>query len=187
LDDPNPSKGVRLARVISEQVGLEINLKDNDEDIFKFVRFTTKLRESLSNHNKIPIFFLHDFHRMTIIPDDLMKFIYNVALNIRNNFPKSLFIVAGLNCESLPNWHSELRQVFPIYNIENIEESTIKECLNCIFDKYKNKVFQLGNGQITKIEYIDKMISILIPEKPKINLAFVGSKISDHLIALKNM
>lgn len=186
LDDSNPFKGVRLAKYISEFIGLKIKLNDSEEDQFKFVRFTTKLRENLSTQTKIPIFFLHDFHRMAIIPDDLIKFIFSIALTIRNNFPKSIFIIAGLNCELLPNWHTDLKQVYPVYSIENIDEQSIRSCLNSIFEKFQTKIFQTGNGQITKDEYIEGMIFRLIPDKLKIDVTSVGSKISEHLYILKN-
>jgi len=185
LDDPLPCKGVRLAKFLSEHIGLSINLNETEDDLFKFIRFTTKLKESLSLQDKIPIFFIHDFHRLAIIPDDLIKFIFNIAITIRNNFPKSIFIIAGLNCELLPNWHTDLRQLCPIYSVEHVDEQAIKDCLGAIFDKYKNRVFKIFKEQVSKDDYIEGMMLKLVPDMAKIDLASLNLKIMDHLNALK--
>jgi hypothetical protein len=187
LENPNPAKGVSLAKYISLYSEVDIVFNDTDDEQYKFAQLLTKLKESFEKRSTIPLFFLHDFHRLSIVTQDLLKLIYNVALTVRNRFPKSIFVITGLNCELMSNWHSELEQFFPVYSLENIKEENITECLSCIFDRYKDKIFSLGNSQITKDEYIEGMILRLIPEKPKIDLAIVGSKISNHLIALKKI
>lgn len=187
LENPNPCKGVNLAKYISLYSKTEIVFNDTDDDQYKFAQLLTKLKESFEKRATIPLFFLHDFHRLSIITPDLLNLIYNIALTMRRRFPKSIFIITGLNCELMSNWHSELEPFFPIYSLENIKEENITECLSSIFDRYEEKIYKLGNGQTTKDEYIKGMILRLIPEKPKIDLADVGNKIRKHLIELKKI
>lgn len=187
LENPNFGKGVSLAKYISLYSKAEIIFNDTDDEQYKFAQLLTKLKESFEKRATIPLFFLHDFHRLSIITPDLLNLIYNIALTIRRRFPKSIFVIAGLNCELMSNWHSELEQFFPIYPLENIKEEDITACLSCIFDRYEEKICTLGNDQTTKDKFIEGMISRLIPEKPKIDLADVGDKISRLLIELKKI
>jgi hypothetical protein len=187
LENPNPGKGVSLAKYISLYSKAEIVFNDTDDDQYKFAQLITKLKESFEKRSTIPLFFLHDFHRLSIITPDLLNLIYNIAITIRRKFPKSIFIIAGLNCELMSNWHSELEQFFPIYPLESISEENIIECLSSIFDRYEEKISILINGQITKNKYIEEMIFRLIPEKHKIDLVDVGDKIRKHLIELKKI
>lgn len=182
LDDPEAFKGFNLAKLLSIKFGLDINFDLSEKDQFKFERFITKLKEKLEDHMKIPIVFIHDFHRMMANIEDIKKLLYRIADEFRQDFPKVIFIIAGLDPESLPNWYDVLRFSCPVYEIENIEENNIRDCLKSIYSNFGGKIELILSDSVTEEEYIESMIAKLT-EAP-LNIASVGSTISEHLYIL---
>lgn len=187
LESPDPGYGMRLARYMAEYLDLEVDFKDSGPEHFKYTRFLNRLREKCSCCNEIPIFFLHDFHKLSITPNDLLDFIYNLAQSIMTIFPKTLIIIAGLKCELIPNWQSELRLYYQIFQLENIDEQSIKECLASIYKRYKDKIIELGNQNLTEEDYVQGLIQKLNKEYPNnMDVTFVGSMLANQLYKLKN-
>ena len=187
LDDPFPFKGVRLAQYMSILLSLNESLEKEESDQFKFMRFMKSLQANLSERLTIPIVFMHDFHKMNLVPPDMQKLILSIALVLRNHYPRSVFIIAGLNCEDLPNWHTDLKQVCPVYVIEGIDKQAVMDCLSSIFSKYKERIFKLGDAEISEKDYVEGMLARLIPVENQIDLSTVGSLLSEHLIQLKKV
>lgn len=185
LNGPEPFKGVSLAKLLGIELGLDLNLDIDELDQFKFTRFAIKLKEKLVANDKIPLIFIHDFHHLQATPD-IAKFILKLADVFRQDFPKVIFLIAGMEYEKLPNWESSLRMHCSVYQIETINKENVEACLDGIFDFYQQKILALGHSTITKSEYVNGMISRLIPDENNINLANVGYMISDHLMQLNN-
>lgn len=186
LDNPEPFNSVSLAKLLSIKLSLDINFETSEGVQFKFERFITKLKENLEANPKIPIVFIHDFHRIALVADDINRFIYKIADSFLQDFPKAIFIFAGHKPESVPNWHSILRNYCPVYEIENINESDLKECLKSIFSSYYLKIKSILSDSITEDEYIENMMDRIAPTPSNIDIAFVGSTISDHLFTLNH-
>jgi len=167
------------------ELGLDLNLDIDELDQFKFTRFAIKLKEKLLANEKIPLIFIHDFHHLQATPD-IAKFILKLADVFRQDFPKVIFLIAGMDYEKLPNWESSLRMHCFVYHIEPVNKQNVEVCLDGIFDYYQHKILALGDSAITKTEYVNGMISRLIPDENNINLANVGYMISDHLMQLNN-
>ncbi|PAM95135.1 hypothetical protein B4N84_07575 [Flavobacterium sp. IR1] len=185
LNGPEPFKGVSLAKLLGIELGLDLNLDTDELDQFKFTRFAIKLKEKLLANDTIPLIFIHDFHHLQATPD-IAKFILKLADVFRQDFPKVIFLIAGMDYEKLPNWESSLRMHCSVYHIETIDRVNVEVCLDGIFDYYQPKILALGDSSITKTEYVNGMISRLIPDENNINLASVGYMISDHLMQLNN-
>lgn len=185
LNGPESFKGVTLAKLLGIELGLDLNLDIDELDQFKFTRFAIKLKEKLVANDKIPLIFIHDFHHLQATPD-IAKFILKLADVFRQDFPKVIFLIAGMEYDKLPNWESSLRMHCLVYHIEPINRENVEVCLDGIFDYYQPKILALGDSSITKTEYVNGMISRLIPDENNINLANVGYMISDHLMQLNN-
>lgn len=186
LDNPEPFNSVSLAKLISIKLSLDINFDISEGVQFKFERFITKMKENLEANPKIPIVFIHDFHRIALVADDINRFIYKIADSFLQDFPKALFIFAGHKPESVPNWHGILRNYCPVYEIENINETNLRDCLKSIFVYYNKKIKNILSDSITEDEYIENMMVRLVPTPTNIDIAFIGSSISDHLFTLNH-
>lgn len=183
LEDPELTNGVSLAKSISIVLNLDIDWEITEKDQFKFTRFVSKLKEAIEKYSTIPIVFMHDFHKMSAVPPDINKFILKIADAFIGSFPKTIFIIAGLELESLPNW-SDLKRFFPVYDIENINQDNIRDCLRSIFKSYNQDIERIMNQQLNEDVYIATMLAKLVPDTSKIDIASVGSSIADHLYTL---
>ncbi len=182
LDDPNPNKAVNLARLIADGLNMPFNYITTDTDHLKFSAFTTKLKDTFTSEDKIPIVYIHDFHRMQVMPD-VNKLILLIADAFRQRFPKAIFIIGGMDYSALENWHTDLKLSSHIYEIEPMEVEHVQECLHEIFDKYQTKIDVILNG-ISREDYIEGMTAKLISKHP-IDVAAVGQGIKDHLYLLQ--
>lgn len=186
LGDPDIILGEKLAKSILNEVGLEIDFDVEENEQFKFKQFINKLKECVVKENKMPVFFMHDFHKIEDNNDNLLEFIFTLIKSLKNDFPKCLFIIAGFNYQNIRHWHSDLKFTTSVYNIEQIEVDHVKTCLSKIFLKYEDKI-RLINGfdNITLDEYIEGMVNSLIEDSSKIDISSIGLGISEHLLALK--
>lgn len=188
LGDPDIVMGEELARSILIKFDLDLEIDLNRSGQFKFTQFINKLKKKMLEDEKIPVFFLHDFHKIESNDSNLLEFIYVLIDNLSNKFPKCLFIIAGLEYQNIRLWHSELEFIpnIHIYKIEPIEESDVIKCLKDIFLKFKSKICEKGNGNISIEEYTEGMLKKLIGDNEKIDITSIGLNISRHLKALKN-
>ncbi|WP_111707722.1 hypothetical protein [Lutibacter citreus] len=186
LGDPDIILGEKLAKSILNEIGLEIEFDTEENEQFKFKQFINKLKKCVKEENKVPVFFLHDFHKIEDNNDNLLEFIFTLIKSIKNDFPKCIFIIAGFNYQNIRHWHSDLKFTTPVYNIEKIQVDDVKKCLSKIYLKYETKIHAIdGFDNITLDEYIDGMISMLIEDSNKIDISAIGLGISEHLLALK--
>lgn len=184
LDNPDLFNGVSLAKLLSIKLSLDINFDSSEAEQFKFERFMTKMKESLDANSKIPFVFIHDFHRIALVTEDIYRFIYKIADAFIVDFPKVIFIIAGLKPEMIPNWHNTLRNYHPVYEIEKVDETNLLECLKSIFESYNNKIQSTLQDTITEEEYIENMMAKLVPTPSNVDISYVGTTISDHLYIL---
>jgi hypothetical protein len=193
LDGPEPFKGVQFAKFLSLDLGFDANLNEAESDQFKFTKFTTKLREKLANQpsKQTVIFFLHDFHRLNPMPDDIKKFIQNLAFSIQSNFPKTIFIISGFQQEQLPSWNDDFQfndSIFSVYEMEKITKDGFKQCLQAIYTNFKPKIVKMNGGtDLTADEYIDGMLDLISPVGKPFNLAEASFEIKKHLFNLKKL
>lgn len=182
LDNPDTFKGSRLAKMISIKLNLDLEFERQEDDQFKFTRFVSRLRERLEGEKRIPVVFLHDFHHLQVVPTDIYQLIAMIADSFRQQHPKTVFIVSGLDYELLPNWHTELKRFCCYeYKLEPVNEENIRQCLQAIFQQHRGKIMEtLEVQEITLEQYIEGMLPLLIPKQP-IDLVHVNNEITIHL------
>lgn len=186
LGDPDIILGEKLAKSILNEIGIEIEFDAEENEQFKFKQFINKLKERVKEDNKVPLFFLHDFHKIEDNNDNLLEFIFTLIKSIKNDFPKCIFIIAGFNYQNIRHWHNDLKFTTSVYKIEPIEVDDVKTCLSNIYAKYETKIRTIdGFDNITLDDYIEGMTSMLIEDTNKIDIATIGLGISEHLMALK--
>ncbi|MDF1696866.1 MAG: hypothetical protein P1U56_13575 [Saprospiraceae bacterium] len=186
LDEPNMHLGEKLAKFISFSMNMEVNFDDTENAQFKFIQFINKLKEKIRSENRVPVFFLHDFHKINERNENLLEFIFMLITSINSDFPKSIFIVAGLNFENLRNWHNDLRFTTEIYKMESVKIEDLKRCLSIIYEEYKGEIQEKLNQPITKEEYLEQMVQKLTQEGEPLNIKTIGESLSDHLFTLKS-
>ena len=185
LGDPDIILGEKLAKSILNEIGIEIEFDVEENEQFKFKQFINKLKERVKEDNKVPVFFMHDFHKIEDNNDNLLEFIFTLIKSIKNDFPKCIFIIAGFNYQNIRHWHSDLKFTTPVCNIEEIEVDHVKTCLSSIFLKYESKIKTIdGFDNISLEDYIEGMIAMLIKDSSKIDISTIGLGISEHLMAL---
>lgn len=187
LGEPDIILGEKLAKSILNKVGVQIQFDPDGNEQFKFTQFINSLKDRVKDDEKIPLFFLHDFHKIEDNNENLLEFIFALIHSIRNDLPKCIFVIAGFNYNNIRNWHNDLKFTTPVYNIEDIKIEDVKVCLTHIFSKYENKIRAAqGFENISEEEYINGMIEQLGADKDAINIATVGLGIAEHLMALKD-
>lgn len=186
LGDPDIILGEKLAKNILNELGLEIEFDLEENEQFKFKQFVNKLKAELKNEQKVTIFFLHDFHKIEDNNDNLLSFIFTLITSLKNDFPKCIFIIAGLNYQNIRQWHSDLKFTTTVCKLEQINVADIKNCLDTIFLKYESEIKIIpGFNNITKDQYIEGMTQKLVQDINVIDIASIGLGISEHLLALK--
>ena len=91
---PNRVLGEKLAKSILNKLGVSVEFDQEENEQFKFTQFLNRLKDDIKLRNKIPIFFLHDFHKIEHWKmHNLLEFIFNLLKNRSNDFPKCLFII----------------------------------------------------------------------------------------------
>jgi len=204
LDEPDSNLGEALAKAIALDLDLDINLDSDDKDQFKFIQFLTKLREKLRSEKEIPIFFFHDFHHIEDSNDGLLKFVYMLINSITKEFPKSIFILAGMDYSNLKNWHSDLK--FRLrkarYSMESVMEEDVKLCLESVFGVYGKQIIRsaaegISADELTKLEndeeamnqakkeYVQSSLQTLVPDPQNINIDEVGQQIMNFIYELE--
>jgi hypothetical protein len=186
LYDPNPAKGVVLARLLATKLDVTIDLTRDDTSQFKFEGFITKLKEKISGMTQTPVVFIHDFHKLEVMQD-----VHNLIVRLtdafrQGNFPKIIFIIAGMKAERLPGWQLNMRMICPVYDTgEAVSVDHVRSCLVSVFKKYGDTIAELGGGPISEADYVEGMIAQLIPEPPNVNLVQVGKELQNHLFDIK--
>ncbi len=186
LGVPDIILGERLAKTILNRMGVPIDFDEDESDQFKFIQFINLLKFHIKETNKIPVFFLHDFHKIEDASNNLLEFIFTLINSLRNDFPKCLFILAGFRYTNIRHWHNDLRFTTQVYKIEAVSVEDIKLCLSAIFDKYEQpikKIFEVE--ELDKDKYINGMLPQFVDEKNNIDIPGLGLRISEHLMALK--
>jgi hypothetical protein len=181
LDSEEKLNGVTLAKAIAAKFDFDDELEDNRGDKFKFVRFANRLADIIAERTSIPILFLHDFHRIPIL-DEINSLFYELLSLITKKLPNLVVVIAGFESEDIRNWHSELKYLVKSYTLEDIVEQDVDVFLALLYDKYEVKINALG-VPLSKTEYIENMKAALLPEN-KIDIAFVGELLTDHLYKL---
>lgn len=184
LAEPEVIKGERLIQFLSAKFDIEKAFDENDQ--FKFIQFINNLRKKIRKVESIPLFFLHDFHRIEDDNDNLLEFIYTLIDSLDSKFPKSVFIIAGLHYENLRHWHDELKYTTEIYKIEPVCKNDIVSCLKLIHDKYPAQINKAFQEKMSQQKYIDVMLEHLVQENQAFQIDMIGSNLRDHLFALKN-
>ncbi|MEX0289335.1 MAG: hypothetical protein AB3N14_09520 [Flavobacteriaceae bacterium] len=185
LEGPEMILGERLAKYISYALGMEVNFDEQENEQFKFIQFLNALKDKIRSEGRIPLFFLHDFHRIEDDNENLLELIYMLLTSINADFPKSLFIIAGLNYAKLRNWHTDLKYTTTIYNMEEVQIDDIKKCLKCVFGEFSDKIKEKLKQQISEEEYVESMLEELMGPGQEVNIEKVGLALADHLYALK--
>lgn len=188
LDEPEYSLGETLATSMAVDYGLDIDFSKQSKDLFKFSQFFTQLKEKIIASESVPIFFLHDFHKVQDNNQSLMSFVQILIERVYRDFPKAIFILAGLNYTLIPRWVNDFEFMLGnnIYKMEPVSVEDIASCLSCIFGEYENKILEAANGhEITEEEYITEVIDELLGVNKTLVLADVGRKISRLLYNFK--
>lgn len=189
LDDPKPFKAARLAKYMALALDIDVAIDDSDDDQFKFRKSINQIKNKINSTHKIPIFFMHDFHRLILIPDDIYRLIQTIGSSVLSNFPKSIFIFAGIEETRLPNWYNDLMPISTVYDIEGVEEEHVINCLEEIYDKFQDKLEILGFKEedkvIKKELYINGMLREMDLAEP-IQVTELGQKLLNHLHILKS-
>ena len=136
--------GEKLAKSILNKLGLgDLEFDQDENEQFKFTQFVNRLKTKLNNEEKIPIFFLHDFHKIEEDNDNLLEFIFALIKEIDDSFPKCILVIAGLNYRNIRSWQNELKFIptTQTYTIESIEVEHIKTCLGIIFGSFIMKKY----------------------------------------------
>ena len=185
VDGPYAFKGELVAKYISNFLGIQLDF-DNSENVpLKYARFHSGLTEKLRYEEQIHILFLHDFHKLKEVNEDLMKWMYMIIDSI-NNFPKSIFIIAGLNYSLLRNWHSSLKFTADIYEMELIQKDDLSQFLEYVFGEFEQKIRQKLKADITLDEYINSMKNLLsVNSSNSLDLEMVGLTLAEHLATFK--
>jgi len=189
LDEPESSLGEILATSIAIDLGLDIDFSKFSQDLFKFKQFFTKLKDRISSSNTVPIFFLHDFHKAQDNNQSLLSFVQILIEKVYGDFPKSIFILAGLKFTLIPRWVDDLEFMLDdqIYNMEPVSAGDIETCMRCIFAEYENKIAETAEGgKITEEEYVTEILDELLGVERNVNLVKVGRRISRLLTRFKN-
>jgi len=189
LDEPECSLGETLATSMAVDCGLDIDFSKLSQDQFKFSQFFTQLKEKISSSDTVPIFFLHDFHKAQDNNQSLLAFVQILIERVYRDFPKAIFILAGLKYTLIPRWVNDFEFMLGnrIYHMELVSEADIEACLRCIFAEYEDDIAQAAEGgEITEDDYITEVIDELLGEDRTVVLADVGRKISRLLFNFKN-
>jgi len=186
LDSPNMALGETLAKFISNALNMTFEFDDSENEQFKFTQFINNLKTKIRSEEKMPLFFMHDFHKLEDENTNLLDLIYTLIYSITNDFPKSLFIIAGLNYTSLRNWHSDLRFTTKIYQMETVTIEDVNKCLKCIFGEYQPKISEVLSQNISEQEYLDAMVEELTENDGSVNIKKIGEALREHLFTLKN-
>lgn len=186
LGVPDIILGEKLAKSILNNLGIPIDFDDKENEQFKFVQFINTLKRHIKEKNRLPVFFLHDFHKIEDANNNLLEFIFTLLNSLKNDFPKCLFIIAGFNYTNIRHWHNDLRFTTQVYKIESISIEDVKTCLSAIFQKYEQaikKIFQVE--KIDENDYIQGILPKLVDDENNIDIPRLGLRISEHLLALK--
>lgn len=189
LDEPISSLGETLASYMAIPLNLEIDFSTLPKDQFKFAKFFSKLKEKIRESDTVPIFFLHDFHKVQENNTSLLSFIQMLIEEVYRDFPKAIFILAGLKYTLIPRWINDLEHMLgdQIYEMEPVSVADIENCLRCIFQQYKEKIEQTAEGgNITEEQYLEEVLEYLLGEEQSVNLVHVGKEISRLLTSVKN-
>ena len=186
LDEPHMHLGEKLAKYMSFSMDMEVNFDENENAQFKFVQFITKLKDKISSENKVPVFFMHDFHKINDRNENLLEFVLKLITSINGDFPKAIFILAGLNFENLRNWHDDLRFTTEIYTMEAANLDDLKNCLSIIYKEYQEEIQDILNQPMTEEEYLEEMVNTLVEDENNLNIQSIGESLSNHLFTLKS-
>lgn len=186
LDEPHMHLGDKLAKYMTFSMNMEANFDENENAQFKFIQFINKLKDKIRSENRVPVFFLHDFHKINDRNENLLEFIFMLINSINSDFPKAIFILAGLNYENLRNWHNDLKFTTEIYNMEVAKIDDLKKCLISIYKEYNEEIEDFLEMPITEEEYLDIMIEKLVEDENSLNIQSIGKGLSNHLLKLKS-
>ena len=186
LGMPDIIQGEKLAKSLLNKLGVSIKFDQEENEQFKFTQFFNCFKEEIKSTNKIPIFFLHDFHKIEHSNENLLEFIFYLLKNRHHNdFPKCIFVLAGFNYNNIRLWANEFRFTTEVYKIEPISQEDIEICLSKIFKKYSPRIKALLEEEITEEKYIEGMIKKLVGDEEKINIPNLGLRMTEHLYSLK--
>jgi hypothetical protein len=184
FDGPSGSQGLKLTQFLSVKMQLNLIQEGINDDQLKFEIFVTRLKEKLEESNQIRIIFIHDFHKLADITEDLRRFIYKLIDNFKQEYPQLVFILAGFKYTELTNWATDLQTLCHIYQIEAVEDEHIADCLEEIYDLYSDKLEQKTGSKIEKEMYKQQMLPIIKGNDTPINIAHAGLKLMEHLTFL---
>ncbi len=191
LEGTDAFKAVRLAEFMADE--LEMEIKKGADEQFKFNVFFRELSKrikALADVDKqTVIFFFHDFHQIDPLPADLKNFIHDIAVELQDAFPKSFFIIAGLDYEQIPNWLGglEFNSSVKPYNMEMVSRDNFKDCLRSTFKTFKDKIIKRNKGDLTEDEYVEGIFEHIIPSGDMYNLESAGLNMKRELSQLRNL
>ena len=188
LDEPDTLGGEILAQMIAYEFGIAVDFSSDEKALFKFTQFITTLKEKVANDERVPLFFMHDFHHIKKRNDNLYDFISLLISKLRSSFPRSVFIIAGMDYKSMDKWR-KIRNYVKIYRMEQAAETDTDKCLRHIYSVYKDEIIDLFQGKhdaITEEQYVEYMLDELRKDNQELKIDLLGEKLEDHLYALKN-
>ncbi|TYP75289.1 hypothetical protein [Aquimarina intermedia] len=154
-------QGLHLAKIMAANFNLDTNLGIEEIEDLKFIRFCELLRTKFLKMDKIPLVFIHDFHKITNLLNDVNNFLYELIKRVVETFPKAIFVIAGFSYENLSEWDSDLSNKCEVYEMENISQDDLKNFAAIVYQKYKAKIDKLYKESDTNFE--DAFVKRLLP------------------------
>lgn len=150
--------GLELAECISAYLELDIDFSVPQRDKFKFITFIRKFNEFIENSERVPIIFLHDFHKIPVT-QSIYNFMFEFVSNaIKNSTPEFNLIVAGFKCEEMHHWHDDLKYSCRLYHTQDIREEDVKSILIQVYLNNKDQIAVHLEAEVNEEEYVEGML-----------------------------